>query len=232
MLRDVNGARHSGRQRRRMSGVERRAGIEQAAAGVFAEHGYAPASLDDIAEAAGISKRVIYDHFESKRELHASLIERQTAALWAFVAERVQTEHTVELRVRAGADAFFRFVETHPDAWRMLFRDPPSDADSVALHRRLQAQTTSAIAALLSADPAAQHAVATAEARTLEMTAEMLKSTLNGLASWWYEHRDTPRADLVSAVMGYSWLGLQRLGEGGRWREPDEIAAPPPNERQ
>ena len=135
----------------------------------------------------------------------------------AFGAER---HESVEARVAAGTEAFFAWVEEHPHAWRMLFRDPPEDAASVELDRRLQAQTTAALAALLSADPGSRAAVAAAEARTVEMTAEMMKSTLTGLATWWYDHRDTPRSDLVSTAMGYAWLGLGRLASGERWIDP------------
>ena len=209
-----------------MSAPQRRARIEKEAARLFAARGYETSSLDEIAEAAGISKRVIYDHFPSKRELHMALIESQTLQLWAFVADRVQAEDgSIELRTAAGAEAFFEFVETHPDAWRMLFRDPPSDDESLEQNRRLQSQTTTALATLLSADPAAQDAVAAALPRTVEMLAEMLKMSLHALASWWYDHPDVPREELVSALMGFAWLGMERLSEGGRWRDPRQFTA-------
>ena len=60
--------------RRRMPAPLRRAAILVAAEEVFARRGYHGAALEDIAQVAGISKALIYEHFASKRELHASLV--------------------------------------------------------------------------------------------------------------------------------------------------------------
>src|ERR671914_748040 len=80
--------------RQRLTKDERRTRILDAAAQVFADRGYEPATLDEIAEAAGISKPVIYDHFSSKKELHISLIESHGQALIDFMAERVGKSET------------------------------------------------------------------------------------------------------------------------------------------
>jgi len=52
--------------------------------------------------------------------------------------------------------------------------------------------------------------------RDLEMFAQLLRTAQNGLAAWWYEHPETPRADLVDRVMEFAWLGLERLAGGER----------------
>src|SRR2546425_1463591 len=118
--------------RRRLTKDERRARILDGAARVFAERGYEAASLDEIAEAAGISKPVIYDHFDSKRELHISLLESHQQELLAFMTERVVSGRTSEEQLARGLDAFFEFVEGHPYAWRLVFRDPTAaDAEIV-----------------------------------------------------------------------------------------------------
>lgn len=82
--------------------------------------------MSQIALTAGITAPVIYDHFPSKAALQIELLERQTTELIAFVASALarSPEDTGE-RLRAGVDAYFRFVEEHSFAWRMLFRDPP-----------------------------------------------------------------------------------------------------------
>ena len=61
--------------RRRLAAPQRRAAILEAALGVFARRGYAAASIDQIAVAAGISKALIYEHFASKRELQIALLD-------------------------------------------------------------------------------------------------------------------------------------------------------------
>jgi len=184
---------------------------------VFAERGYQEASMIEIARTAGITPAVIYDHFASKAELQITLLERQTEELLVFVGTAVagEFENTGE-RIRVGVDAFFTFVEENPYAWRMLFRDPPTDPAILSTYRRIHQQATAGIALFLKAsappalldDPQAD--------RDLEMFAEMLKMAQNGLAVWWYDHRDVPRRELVDRVLEFCWLGLERFAAGER----------------
>jgi AcrR family transcriptional regulator len=203
--------------RRRLSAEERREHILRAGMEVFAERGYQEASMVEIARAAGITPAVIYDHFASKAELQITLLEAQTEELLAFVGAAVagEFEETAE-RIRVGVDAFFTFVEEHPYAWRMLFRDPPTDPAILSTYRRIHQQATAGIALFLRASaPPALLEGANAD-RDLEMFAEMLKMAQNGLAVWWYEHREVPRRDLVDRVFEFCWIGFERIAAGER----------------
>jgi AcrR family transcriptional regulator len=205
--------------RRRLSAEERREQILRAAMEVFAERGYQEASMIEIARAAGITPAVIYDHFASKAELQINLLERQTGELLTFVGAAVAGEFkdTTE-RIRVGVDAFFIFVEENPYAWRMLFRDPPTDPAILSTYRRIHSQATAGIAHFLKASaPPALLEDPQAE-RDLEMFAEMLKMAQNGLAVWWYDHRDVSRRELVDRVLEFCWIGLERLAAGERAR--------------
>lgn len=184
---------------------------------VFAQRGYQEASMTEIARAAGITPAVIYDHFPSKAELQILLLEQQTTELLAFVGSAVAREfETTTERIRVGVDAFFTFVEEHPYAWRMLFRDPPTDPAILSTYRRIHQQATAGIAIFLRGSaPEALLDDADAD-RDLEMFAEMLKMAQNGLAVWWYDHREVPREVLVDRVLEFCWLGLERLSAGER----------------
>jgi AcrR family transcriptional regulator len=209
----------STKTRHRMSAEERREQIVGAAMEVFAERGYQEASMVGIARAAGITAAVIYDHFPSKAELQITLLERQTEELLAFVGAAVAGDFpdTTE-RIRTGVDAFFTFVEENPYAWRMLFRDPPTDPAILSTYRRIHHQATAGIAIFLRASaPGALLDDPEAE-RDLEMFAEMLKMAQNGLAVWWYEHREVPREELVDRVLEFCWVGLERVANGERLR--------------
>ena len=203
--------------RRRLTAEERREQILRAGMEVFAERGYQEASMVEIARAAGITPAVIYDHFASKAELQITLLERQTEELLTFVGSAVAADFddTAE-RIRIGVDAFFTFVEEHPYAWRMLFRDPPTDPAILSTYRRIHQQATAGIALFLRASaPPALLEGADAD-RDLEMFAEMLKMAQNGLAVWWYEHRDVPRRELVDRVLEFCWIGFERIAAGER----------------
>jgi AcrR family transcriptional regulator len=203
--------------KRRLKRPERRALIERAASQLIAERGYDAASLEEIAAAAGISKSVLYDHFPSKAELQISLLNENSDALMAFVAERVSAADGPEARLRSGIEAFFEFVETHPFAWRTIFRDPPSDprvAEAfIAMHRNV----THGIATMFRTEPEVAAVIESGDDQRLVMLAEQLKMAMRGLAGWWYEHREHTREEMVAAVMDLVWLGIERLASGERY---------------
>jgi AcrR family transcriptional regulator len=205
------------KRRRRLSAEERREHILRAAMEVFAERGYQEASMVAIAREAGITPAVIYDHFASKAELQITLLEGQTDELITFVGAAVAGEfdETAE-RFRVGVDAFFTFVEEHPYAWRMLFRDPPTDPAILSTYRRIHQQATAGIALFLRASAPPELLKSPGAERDLEMFAEMLKMAQNGLAIWWYEHRDVPRRELVDRVLEFCWIGFERIAAGER----------------
>jgi AcrR family transcriptional regulator len=202
---------------RRLTAEERRGQILRAAMEVFAERGYQEASMAEIARASGITPAVIYDHFSSKAELQITLLERQTQELIAFVGAAVAGDFDdTAARMRAGVDAFFQFVEEHPYAWRMLFRDPPTDAAILSTYRRIHQQATAGIAIFLRASAPGTLLEGPQAERDLEMFAEMLKMAQNGLAVWWYEHREVPRSVLVERVLEFCWIGFERIASGER----------------
>jgi AcrR family transcriptional regulator len=203
--------------RRRLSAAERREQILGAAMEVFAERGYQESSMIEIARTAGITPAVIYDHFASKAELQITLLERQTEELLTFVGEAVSGEFEDPTeRLRVGVDAFFAFVEENPYAWRMLFRDPPTDPAILSTYRRIHQQATAGIALFLKASAPPALLEGSGAERDLEMFAEMLKMAQNGLAVWWYDHRDIPRRVLVDRVLEFCWIGLERFAAGER----------------
>lgn len=188
---------------------------------VFAARGYDAASMEEIARAAGITVSVIYDHFPSKADLQVELLERQTAALLGHVGAALEeAPDDAGERLRTGVDAFFAYVEAHRFTWRMLFRDPPSDSEVAAAYARLDQQATAGIALFIEAGAGGALAGYTDSARAAEMFAESLKAAQNGLAVWWYEHPEVPRAEVVDRLLEFCWIGLERLagGEAGSSR--------------
>src|SRR4051794_6170422 len=141
--------------RKRLSAEDRRSAILDAALEVFSRRGYNGASIDDIAQAAGISKALIYEHFPSKKDLHVSLLERHTQQIFVRLAQTADTDDPGEVRLRNGVTAFLKWVEENRVAFRLLFRDS-FELEVVEGRNRLQKQATDAVAAPIAADPAAQ----------------------------------------------------------------------------
>jgi AcrR family transcriptional regulator len=192
----------------------RRAAIEEAAARLFARRGYDGVSTDDLVQAAGISRPTFYAHFPSKQELYRQLLRKHSKQMVDYMRDRVRTSTGPPANQIADVtDAFFAFVEEHPFAWRMLFREPPSDPSLSRGAKRIHDQARSNIAALLRRLRPSAHS--RAERTLLLLDAEALKSAQQGLAAWWYDHPEVPRSELVATILGMCGIA------GAPGRTPD-----------
>jgi len=201
-----------------MSAAARRERIAEAAMKAFAEKGYEGVSFGEIAQAAGITRPVVYDHFRSKKELYLWLLERERDRAIEYVTARLKTDGSAEDRIRRTIDAFFRYAQDHPFAWRMLFQESTADAEIVEVHRRIQSEAHMIGAASLARELGMGPAEDRGEQVKVEMLGELWGSALKGLARWWYDRSDVPRAELVEVAMDALWVGLERLRTDERWR--------------
>ncbi|WP_030417089.1 TetR/AcrR family transcriptional regulator [Streptomyces sp. NRRL S-1448] len=181
--------------RGRAARAEARTRIEVAAARLFAERGYAGTTIGEIAAEAGLSKPMLYRHFDSKQELHLALLERHRDELAAApIQQLLHGEGDLDSRMRAMYDAWFGYVQSHPYTWRMMFRDTTGDAEVQDFHRELQRRQRETDMALLR-----EFAPGLPEGE-LEPLAEAIRSSLYGLALWWLDQPEQPRELLVSAM--------------------------------
>jgi AcrR family transcriptional regulator len=205
--------------RKRLTGEERRVAILESALAVFAERGYHSSSIDDIAREGGVSKALIYEHFASKQDLYAELLEQHAGHLFSALAEAIsEAGSSASARLAVGFDAFYGFVEDHRVAWRMLFREA-TDPEAVAVLDRITAEVTSFVAGVIAEDPGSRRAGDDAGAREqrIQVLAQLLVGAVQSLANWWAEHQELPRPRIVEMTMDFAWLGLQRLSQGERW---------------
>jgi AcrR family transcriptional regulator len=196
-----------------MPAAQRREVILAAAEDTFADLGYHGASLDEIAHSAGVSKALIYEHFVSKRALHASLLNHHAGEIFERLKAGAQTGETDEERLRSGIDAFLGFVEEHRAAWRALFRDS-AEPDVADLICAVQAQATVVIAGLIATDaeiggePGDDPAL---RAMRIEIYAQLLSGAVQSVATWWHGHPEVPRDVLVDRAMEFCWHGVERM---------------------
>jgi AcrR family transcriptional regulator len=98
---------------RRLRRAERREQLLAAATQAFARTGFAATSLDDIAQAAGISRVLLYRHFDSKTDLYRAVLDRAIRRLTAAVGTRNFTYASIDALLQAAAE--------DPDGFRLLF---------------------------------------------------------------------------------------------------------------
>jgi AcrR family transcriptional regulator len=195
--------------RRRLPGPERRALILDAALRAFAANGYDGAAMDGIAEAAGVSKAVVYDHVPSKRDLYTQLLHATRSEIEGYVEEALRMPgDDGEERVRAAVDAIYRYVEEHPEASRLLVLELQG-ADVSAIGLELDEKLTDVLSRTLGAETAAFGRHPNRETQ-LKILAELVKSAVLGCAGWWYRHPEVVREDLVERTVGVVWPAIER----------------------
>ena len=99
----------------------RREQLLGAAQEVFVAQGYHAAAMDDIAERAGVSKPVLYQHFPGKLDLYLALLDQHSEAMVAAVRVALDSTTDNKLRVAATIEAYFRFVDEDGGAFRLVF---------------------------------------------------------------------------------------------------------------
>ena len=186
-----------------MSRERRREVIERAALELFADRGYAGASMDELARRSGVSAPVLYDHFDSKRDLHQRLLERTRGELLAMWRESLAGDDPAAVRIPRSIEAWAHYVEANPYAARMYFRETTSDPEVRTVHRRIQREAERELGAILGGE-------LNAEPVALEMAAVTMRSALTGLAIWWADHPDVTREQIVATALAVVWTGLER----------------------
>jgi AcrR family transcriptional regulator len=181
---------------RRLAAAQRRSLIEQAAARLFAQRGYDATTVEQICRTAGVSKPMLYRHFESKQDLHMKLLEKRRDELAAAPIGRfMETDGSPGERLEAMVDAWFEHVEQHPDSCRLLFQDVTGDREVRELQRELRRRQRAADVALLRefGPPLPE--------QELEPLGEIIRSSLTGLALWSLDRPEVARAVVVATML-------------------------------
>ena len=109
----------------------RRRQLLGAAQEIFVAQGYHAAAMDDIADRAGVSKPVLYQHFPGKLELYLALLDESADELVAIVREALSSTTDNSERVPATFRAFFDYVGTSGEAFRLVFESDLSNEPAV-----------------------------------------------------------------------------------------------------
>jgi AcrR family transcriptional regulator len=124
-------ARSHGPTTTRLPRPARRRQLLGAAQEVFVAQGYHAAAMDEIAERAGVSKPVLYQHFPGKLELYLALLDESADELVGIVREALSSTTDNKQRVPATFQAFFDFVSSSGEAFRLVFESDLSNEPAV-----------------------------------------------------------------------------------------------------
>src|SRR3954463_14334021 len=144
------------RRTSRLPRSARRMQLLQAAQDVFVAQGFHAAAMDDIADRAGVSKPVLYQHFPGKRELYLALLEQQVEDLTDRVRQAMAGTDDNRARVNAAVGAYFAFIDADGEAFRLVFESAlRTDAEVGEVVARGPRACTEAIAEVIAADTGA-----------------------------------------------------------------------------
>ncbi len=204
----------AGRRGTRLPRPARRKQLLGAAQEVFVAHGYHAAAMDDIAERAGVSKPVLYQHFPGKLELYLALLDQHADDLVTKVRSALASTPDNRQRVVASVTAYFDFVDgTGSDregAFRLVFesdlRSEPAVRERV---ERMTRECVAAIAQTIAGDTGFD-----------EEEALLLSVGLSGLAEvsarWWLGTRGRMSKErAVELIVGLSWRGISGAPRSG-----------------
>lgn len=189
----------------RLPREQRRESVLEAARVVFVRVGYHPTSMDDIAEAAGVTKPVLYQHFSSKLELYLAVLDQAIDELLAAADKALRSTADNKLRVQATMRAYFEFVDAKAGGYQLLFEsDVMSQAEVRQRVDRAHALVAQRIAAVIAED------TDLSESQTL-----LLGSALQGMAqvaaTRWLADPDEgmTRDDAADLVAALAWRGIR-----------------------
>jgi AcrR family transcriptional regulator len=142
----------------RLPAAARREQLLSVALGVFASEGFHGASMNDIADAAGVTKPVLYQHFESKNDLYLALIEDTGVRLSTLIEAATVDADGPRDQVTRGFLAYFRWVAADGDSFRLLFSGGARVGDEfIEAVQRIEQRITDSIAPLIRADIDVDH---------------------------------------------------------------------------
>ncbi len=187
----------------RLPKLARRAQLLDAAQDVFVAQGYHAALMDDIAERAGVSKPVLYQHFPGKLDLYVALLDAHVADLVQRVRAALDSTTDNRERVHTTVAAYFDFVDRKGGAFRLVFESDLRNESSVRerVEHALDA-CVDAIADTIAADTG----VDPAEARLLSVA---LAGQAEVSARWWLASGgQVTKARAVELLAALAWKGL------------------------
>jgi AcrR family transcriptional regulator len=174
-----------------------------AAQEVFVAQGYHAAAMDDIADRAGVSKPVLYQHFPGKLDLYLALLEEHAEAMVAAVREALDSTTDNKLRVAATIEAYFRFVDEDGGAFRLVFESDLTNEPAVRERvERVSLQCAEAISEVIAEDTG------------LSQDESMLLAVgLGGVSQvvaryWLSSGSGIPRDTAVQLLTSLAWRGI------------------------
>lgn len=205
-VRPVDGVATSNQRGNRLPRDERRGQLLVVASDVFVDRGYHAAGMDEIADRAGVSKPVLYQHFSSKLELYLAVLNRHVDNLVSGVRQALRTTTDNWQRLHAAVQAFFDFIEHDGQGYRLIFENDNVTEPQIAAQVQVATESCiDAVFALISADSGL-------DPHRARMIAVGLVGVSVDCARYWLDNdRPISKSDAVEGTVQFAWGGLAHV---------------------
>jgi AcrR family transcriptional regulator len=202
-------------RRSRLPRAERERQTLEAAHALFAERGYAGVTMDDVADAVGVTKPLLYKYFGNKERLYLACMEPAGELLTRTVVDAVTPTTTPADALRAGLLAFFEFLDTDRDAWRVLFDETLPVSGEVAQRvAEYRDRITELVAtAVLSQLPPSKRVMDRSEVEALSAA---VLGAAEALGRWWLRGEAISARRAAELLISTVEPGLRLRTRGGR----------------
>jgi AcrR family transcriptional regulator len=182
---------------------------------VFSRRGFHAASMDEIAEDAGISKPMVYAYLGTKEELFIACLQREGNRLMEAIAAEVVGADTPDQQLWRGLRAFFGFVGAYRDGWAVLYRQARGQQPFARASAEMRERMVGVVAMMLGQALAAEGR----EVRDtdLEVMAYALVGASESLADWLADHPEADPEKTATRMMNVAWMGAAQLLRGEVW---------------
>jgi AcrR family transcriptional regulator len=189
-----------------MPRLARRAQLLDSALEVFVAQGYHSAAMDDIAERAGVSKPVLYQHFPGKMELYLALLEQSSDRIIDETRRALASTQDNKMRVVATMQVFYEYVADAQGAFRLVFESDLTNEPAVrAQVDRVTKECAEEIAKVISEDTGlpteAAHLLAVSLVGMAQVSARFWLDSGGGI----------DQSEAATLVAGLAWRGISRF---------------------
>jgi AcrR family transcriptional regulator len=190
-----------------------------AAVRTFGQRGYRAASMDEIAELAGVSKPLVYLYLNSKDELFTACIRREAQALVEAVQAGMEPEMPADRQLWSGLRAFFAHTAQNPDGWAVLHQQAWTHGEPFVTEVGLMRDEIVAfVTGLIGVAAREAHHDPELLDRDVSGLAQALVGAAEALAGWANDTPGVSAKEAAATLMNFSWAGLGNLMNGHPWQ--------------
>lgn len=207
-------SKHPSRQR--MTGQQRREQLISVARAVFAVKGFEPASVEEIAARAEVSKPVVYEHFGGKEGIYAVVVDREVQELSGRLTAALNIHDHPKRIVERTALALLDYIEQNEDGFRILVRDSPV-AQATGPFSSMLGDVARTVERLL----VTEFELHDLDPDTAPLYAQMMVGMIAFTGQWWLEAKEPDKTMVAAHLTNLGWNGLRGMERAPRLRTLD-----------